>query len=186
MGAASITRFLTRVDGRVGAGLSGEGITECRVDLVIGRRDGAVVGNILASLAAPPPHAVALLVRTPVGDLVRPATILVNNSLIDGPVMEQYVRGPAQLGVAEAVDGAVARRELPPNLLYNLTLLVVVALSRDLSTEPMSFPYELRIRQSSRQATKDAIDSAMEGLSLVGVTAGTPRPLFGEPGASEQ
>lgn len=174
-----------RVDGRVGAGLSGEGITECRVDLVIGRRDGAVAGNILAALAAPPPHAVAMLVRTPVGDLVRPATTLVNNTLIDSPVMETYVRGPAQLGVAEAVDGAVARRELPPNLLYNLTLLVVISLSRDLSTEPMSFPYELRIRQSARQATKGAIDSAMEGLSLVGVTAGTPRPLFGEATADE-
>ncbi len=169
-----------RVDGRVGAGQAGSGATACRVDLVIGRRDGAVAGNILAVLAAPPPRTVALLVRTPIGDMVRPATTMVNQTPIDGAVMDHYLRGAAQLGVAEAIDGAVASRSIPPNRLQDLTLLVVVALSPDLSLEPVSWPAEERIRQSARMATSHAIQEALEGLSLAGVVAGTARSAFGD------
>lgn len=179
MGAASLARYMARVDGRMGAGQYEDEATWCRVDLVIGRRDGAVAAPITALLASPQRNTIATLVRTPVGDVVRPATVLTTHLPVDNHIMHHYVMGPAQLGAAEAVDGATSnRRCFPLSRLNDLVMLAVLHLPPELANEPPSWPSEQRVRHATRNAVSEAIQAALEGINTAGVVSGFQPSLF--------
>lgn len=178
MGRASNDRFLGRMDGRVGVGHAGADESDCTVNLALARRATMAGASIVATLATPSALHVPFLVCTPAGDLVRPATVLVNQTGLITPEMTAYTRGPVQFGVAEAVFGAPLIKQLSSFLINEMLFLVALHLPIELARTTPSWPVEERLRTSARMATRQALEHAMEGLPFGAVVpVYPPAPL---------
>lgn len=172
VGRASNDRFLSRVDGRVGVGRSGADDNECEVNLLMARRSTATGAAVISALSSPSALHVPFLVCTPAGDLVRPTTVLVNQTALVTPTMSAHVRGPVQTGVAEAVDGAPLLRRLSGYLVGEIVLMMSLRLPLELGYIEPSFPVDERLRASARRAAGHALDYALDGLPFIAVLPG--------------
>jgi 5,6,7,8-tetrahydromethanopterin hydro-lyase len=157
----SEAEFLREVDGKIGEGWGGEGVTGIHVNLVIGRVGSATAAAATAALANPSPGHVPFLVCAGAGTLVRPATVFINKTTLDFTTLEKATWGAAQLGVAHAVLDAVAADQFPAALLDNVVLLAAVWLDPALTDLDLSPAVETTLRMSARAAMSAAITDAL-------------------------
>jgi formaldehyde-activating enzyme involved in methanogenesis len=140
------------------------------------RRSTATGASVISTLSTPSVMHVPFLVCTPAGDLVRPATILVNQTALVTPVMTAHLRGPVQLGVAEAVDGSRALRQLSPYLLGEMILLVSMLVPLELGYVEPSYRIDELVRLAARRAAGEALEKASDGLPFTAVVPGYEAP----------
>ncbi len=157
----STASFLADVDGRIGEGWGGAGVTGIHVNLVIGRVGSPTAAAATGALANPSPGHVPFLVCAGAGTLVRPATVFINKTTLDSATLEKATWGGTQLGIAQAVLGAVAEKQFPAALLDDLVLLTAVWVDPALADAALSAVDERELLRSAHAAMSAAITSAL-------------------------
>jgi 5,6,7,8-tetrahydromethanopterin hydro-lyase len=114
-------------------------------------------------LASPRPgHAPFLVCPTGGGEIVRPATIVVNKSTIDGDRLGRITWGAAQLGIAQGVLDALADGTLDPADAGELVLLVALWVDPDAGDEAA-------VRAANREAMRVALADAVAPVTAESV-----------------
>jgi 5,6,7,8-tetrahydromethanopterin hydro-lyase len=120
----------------------------------MGRRGSPTAAAAAGALASPSPGHAPFLACLGAGNLVRPATIVVNKSTIDSETLGRITWGAAQLGIAQGVLDAVADGLLHADDAGELVLLVA------LWVDPEAFD-ETAVRVANREAMRGAIENAL-------------------------
>ena len=101
--------MIDQLDGRIGESWSGEVPNGSHINVVLARRGSPTAAAAAGALAGPRPGHLPFLACLSPGVLVRPATIVVNKSPIEGDgTLGPITWGAAQLGIAQGVLDAVA------------------------------------------------------------------------------
>jgi 5,6,7,8-tetrahydromethanopterin hydro-lyase len=145
---------LTDLDGRIGEAWAGEVPNGSHVNLVMARRGSPTAAAAAGALASPSPGHAPFLACLGAGNVVRPATIVVNKSTIDSEQLGRITWGAAQLGIAQGVLDAVADALLDPEEADDVVLLVA------LWVDPEAFD-ETAVRLANREAMHGAIANAL-------------------------
>lgn len=153
------------LDGRIGEAWSGEVPNGSHINVVLARRGSPTAAAAAGALAGPRPGHVPFLACLAPGVLVRPATIVVNKSPIEGEgTLGPMTWGAAQLGIAQGVLDAVADGVLDPAEAGEVVLLVAVWV------DPAAHD-ETAVRRANRQAMRDAVADALRPPSAADVKA---------------
>ena len=153
------------LDGRIGEAWSGEVPNGSHVNLVVARRGSPTAAAAALALASPSPgHIPFLACLAGGGTPVRPMTVVVNKSTLDGGTLDRMTFGAAQLGVAQGVLDAVADGLLDAAEAAELVLLVA------LWVDPAADD-ETALRAANRAATRAAIADAVRPPSADDVRA---------------
>jgi 5,6,7,8-tetrahydromethanopterin hydro-lyase len=139
------------VDGRIGEAWAGEVPNGSHVNLVIARRGTATAAAAVGALGSPRAGHAPFLACLGAGNLVRPATIVVNKTTIDSDRLAKLTWGAAQLGIAQGVLDAVADEALDPDLVLLVALWV----------DPEAHD-ETALRIANREAIRAAIADALD------------------------
>jgi 5,6,7,8-tetrahydromethanopterin hydro-lyase len=142
------------LDGRIGEAWAGEVPNGSHVNLVVGRRGSATAAAAAGVLASPSPGHAPFLVCLGAGNVVRPATIVVNKSTIDSERLGRITWGAAQLGIAQGVLDAVADGLLEADAAADTVLLVALWVDPEASDETA-------VRRANREAMRGAIANAL-------------------------
>jgi len=142
------------LDGRIGEAWSGEVPNGSHVNVVVARRGSPTAAALTGALASPRPGHVPFLACLEPGTPVRPTTIVVNKSTLDGEAISRITWGAAQLGIVQGVldavaDGIVDAAEAP-----ELVLLVAVWV------DPAAHD-ETAVRLANRAAMRAALEDAV-------------------------
>ncbi len=135
----------------VGEGFAGPPSSEvAHIDLLLGRKDGPV-GRALdrARRETRPGHEVAIVCEEPL-------TMLVPTVTVRGEKARQLVYHEAAGGISLALEHAVAKRSLPPELLGSICLIANVFVHPAASIRQ-------RVRINNYKAMRGAIRKALEG-----------------------
>ena len=122
------------------------------MNVVLAERGSATAAAAVGALANPSPCHTPFLVCHGPGNVVRPATIFVNKTTIDGDALGRLTWGAAQLGVGQGVLDAVADGRLPAD---GVVILAVVWIDPEAGDETA-------LKRSSRAAMRAAITDALE------------------------
>ena len=153
------------LDGRIGEAWSGEVPNGSHINVVLARRGSPTAAAAAGALAAPRPGHVPFLACLSPGVVVRPVTIVVNKSPIDGDgPLGPITWGAAQLGIAQGVLDAVADRLVEPADVAELVVLVAVWV------DPAAHD-EAAVKAANREAMRGAIADALRPLSAADVQA---------------
>jgi 5,6,7,8-tetrahydromethanopterin hydro-lyase len=139
------------MDGLIGEAWAGETPDGCHVNVVLAERGSATAAAAVGALANPSPGHTPFLVCLGPGNVVRPATIFVNKTTIDGDALGRLTWGAAQLGVGQGVLDVVADGRLPTDAV----VLAVVWI------DPAAGD-ETALKRSAREAMRAAIADALE------------------------
>jgi 5,6,7,8-tetrahydromethanopterin hydro-lyase len=150
------------MDGLIGEAWAGETPDGCHVNVVLAERGSATAAAAVGALANPSPGHTPFLVCLGPGNAVRPATIFVNKTTIDGDALGRLTWGAAQLGVGQGVLDLVAEGRLSP------TDAVVVAV---VWIDPAAGD-EAALKRSAREAMRAAIADALEPADMGELVAG--------------
>ena len=142
------------LDGRIGEGFAGEAPNGAHINVVVARRGSPTAGAIVGALASPRPGHLPFLACLRLGEVVRPATVIVNKNTLAGESLPRLTWGAAQLGVAQGVLDAVADGLLDAAEAAELVLLVPVWVD-------VAATDETAVRQANREATRAAIEDAV-------------------------
>jgi 5,6,7,8-tetrahydromethanopterin hydro-lyase len=142
------------LDGRIGEAFSGEVPNGSHINVVIARRGSPTAAALTGALASPRPGHLPFLACLRPGTLVRPVTIIVNKSTLEGETLPRLTWGAAQLGIAQGVLDAVADGTLPAHDAAELVLLVAVWV------DPAAHD-ETAVRLANREATHLAVSDAV-------------------------
>jgi 5,6,7,8-tetrahydromethanopterin hydro-lyase len=146
------------LDGRVGEAWSGEAPNGSHINVVVGRRGSPTAAAILGALTSPRPGHLPFLACLELGVAIRPRTVVVNKSTIEGDLHGRITWGAAQLGIAQGVMDAVGDGLIDPADADDLVLLVPVWV--DPAAED-----ETAVRVANRTATRAAIVDAVSPAS---------------------
>jgi 5,6,7,8-tetrahydromethanopterin hydro-lyase len=138
------------MDGLIGEAWAGESPDGCHVNVVLAQRGSATAAAAVGALANPSPGHTPFLVCHGPGNVVRPATIFVNKTTIDGDTLGRLTWGAAQLGVGQGVLDAVADGKLRDDAV----VLAVVWIDPEAGDETA-------VKRSSREAMRAAIADAL-------------------------
>ena len=116
-------------------------------NVVLAERGSATAAAAVAALANPSPGHTPFLVCHGPGNVVRPATIFVNKTTIDGDALGRLTWGAAQLGVGQGVLDVVAEGRLPADDVVVLAVVWIDPAAGD----------ERALKRSARAAMRDAI-----------------------------
>jgi 5,6,7,8-tetrahydromethanopterin hydro-lyase len=141
------------LDGRIGEAWAGEVPNGIHVNVVLARRGSAAAAAAIGALASPSPGHVPFLAALEGGRMIRPATIVVNKTTLEGETLERLTWGAAQLGIAQGVLDCVADGTLPAREAHELVVLVVVWVDPE-GTD------ETAVCAAAREATAAAIADA--------------------------
>jgi 5,6,7,8-tetrahydromethanopterin hydro-lyase len=141
-------------DGRIGEAWSGVAPNGSHINLVVARRGSPTAAAITGALASPRPGHVPFLACLQPGVVVRPATVVVNKSTIEGDVLGRITWGAAQLGIAQGVLDAIADGVLDAAAADELLLLVAVWV------DPAAHD-ETAVKDANRAATRAAVVDAL-------------------------
>ena len=142
------------VDGRIGEAWSGEAPNGSHINLVVARRGSPTAAAVVGALASPRPGHVPFLACVEPGVVVRPTTVVVNKSTIDGDALGRMTWGAAQLGIAQGVLDAVADGVLEAGAADDVVLLVAVWV------DPAAHD-EAAVKEANRAATRAAVADAL-------------------------
>jgi len=142
------------LDGRIGEAWAGEVPNGSHINLVLARRGSPTAAAAAAVLASPRPGHVPFLACLGPGTLVRPVTIVVNKSTLDGGSLGRMTWGAAQLGIAQGVLDAVADGTLDAAEAGEVVLLIALWVDPEAT-------HETALRRANRDATRAAIADAL-------------------------
>jgi 5,6,7,8-tetrahydromethanopterin hydro-lyase len=152
------------LDGRIGEAFAGEVPNGSHINVVIARRGSPTAAALVGALASPRPGHLPFLACLGPGTLVRPATIIVNKSTLEGDTLPRLTWGAAQLGIAQGVLDAVADGTLPAHDAAELVLLVAVWV------DPAAHD-ETAVRLANREAAHLAVSDAVSPPAAEAVLA---------------
>jgi 5,6,7,8-tetrahydromethanopterin hydro-lyase len=152
------------LDGRIGEGWAGEVPNGSHINLVVARRGSPTAAAAAGALASPSPGHAPFLVCLGAGNLVRPATVVVNKSTLSSEGLTRITWGAAQLGIGQGVLDAVAEGLLDAAEAHDVVLLVA------LWVDPAAHD-ETAVRVANREAMRAAIASAVGEASAESVRA---------------
>ena len=164
-----MTEALERLDGRIGEAWSGEVPNGSHVNVVLARRGSPTAAAIVGALAAPRPGYLPFLACLSPGVVVRPTTVVINKSSVEGNErLGRITWGAAQLGVAQGILDAVADGVLDAALADEVVVLVAVWVDPDAHDESA-------VKRSNRSAVRTAVADALGSRSPeeVGALAST-------------
>ncbi|MDQ0467092.1 formaldehyde-activating enzyme [Labrys wisconsinensis] len=140
----------------VGESLVGDGNEVAHIDLVIGPRNSAAETAFVNALANNKDGFTTLLAVIAPNLACKPNTILFNKVTIKGAKQAVQMFGPAQHGVAKAVQDSVAEGIIPADEADDLYILVGVFIHWEASDDA-------KIQRFNYEATKEAIARAVKG-----------------------
>jgi 5,6,7,8-tetrahydromethanopterin hydro-lyase len=150
IGMAKISKVM------VGESLVGEGNEVAHVDLLIGPRGSPVEAAFCSALTNNKDGFTSLLALIAPNLPCKPNTVLFNKVTIKGAKQAVQMFGPAQFAVAKAVQDSVADGIIPANEADDLFMCVGVFIHWEAEDDA-------KIQQYNYQATKEAIQRAVEG-----------------------
>jgi 5,6,7,8-tetrahydromethanopterin hydro-lyase len=145
------------IDGRIGDGFAGDPPNSSHVNIILASRGSATAAALLTAFAGPSPGHTPILVSAGTDNLrgpVWPATVMMNKATTTTEQHERLTFGAAQLGIAQGVLDAVADGVLKPDQQTLLFAAIYV---------PPQAHDETAMRLSTRAATRDAIQLALDG-----------------------
>jgi 5,6,7,8-tetrahydromethanopterin hydro-lyase len=142
------------MDGRIGEAWAGDVPDGSHINLVIARRGSPTAAAAVGALASPRPGHAPFLACLGAGNVVRPATIVVNKSTLESETLTRITWGAAQLGIAQGVLDAVADGLLDAEAAADLVLLVALWVDPAASDETA-------VREANREAMHGAIANAL-------------------------
>jgi 5,6,7,8-tetrahydromethanopterin hydro-lyase len=153
------------LDGRIGESWSGEVPDGSHINVVLARRGSPTAAAAAGALAGPRPGHVPFLACLSPGVVVRPITIVVNKSPIEGKGrLGPITWGAAQLGIAQGVLDAVADRLIDPAEVAEVVVLVAVWV------DPAAHD-ETAVKRANREAMRGAIADALRPPSEADIQA---------------
>ena len=153
------------LDGRIGESWSGEVPNGSHINVVLARRGSPTAAAAAGALAGPRPGHLPYLACLSPGVLVRPATIVVNKSPIEGGgALGPITWGASQLGIAQGVLDAVADGLIDPAEVAEVVILVAVWV------DPAAHD-ETAVKRANREAMRGAIADALQPPSSADVQA---------------
>jgi 5,6,7,8-tetrahydromethanopterin hydro-lyase len=162
---------------QIGEGFAGDGPNAAHVNTVLGSKDGAVGAAWTTALATPrlghAPFVVVVRPNVP----VKPFTLFVNKSAVDGEKNERHARftwGAAQAGVAAGVVAALAKDIVSEADADELLLIAAVWVNPEADDER-------EVYANNEAATVAALAAGRDGTPTVSevLAAGTPvNPFF--------
>ena len=147
---AKITKVLT------GEALVGDGNEVAHIDLIIGPRNSAAEVAFCNSLANNKDGFTSLLAVIAPNLPCKPNTLMFNKVTIKGAKQAVQMFGPAQYGVAKAVQDSVADGTIPADEADDVYVLVGVFIHWEAESDA-------KIQQYNYEATKLAIQRAIAG-----------------------
>jgi 5,6,7,8-tetrahydromethanopterin hydro-lyase len=147
------------LDGRIGEAWAGEAPNGSHINLVIARRGSPTAAAAAGALASPSPGHAPFLVCLGAGQVVRPATIVVNKSTVETEALARITWGAAQLGIAQGVLDAVADALLDAAEAADVVLLVALWVDPAASDETA-------VRRANREAMRGAIANALADAAV--------------------
>ena len=157
--------MIDQLDGRIGESWSGEVPNGSHINVVLARRGSPTAAAAAGALAGPRPGHLPFLACLSPGVLVRPATIVVNESPIEGDgAIGPITWGAAQLGIAQGVLDAVAEGLIDPAEVAEVVILVAVWVDPEAHDQPA-------VKRANREATRGAIADALQPPSAAEVQA---------------
>jgi 5,6,7,8-tetrahydromethanopterin hydro-lyase len=150
IGMAKISKVM------VGESLVGDGNEVAHVDLLIGPRGSAVEAAFCNALTNNKDGFTTLLAVIAPNLPCKPNTVMFNKVTIKGAKQAVQMFGPAQHAVAKAVQDSVAEGIIPANEADDVFICVGVFIHWDAADDA-------KIQQFNYQATKEAIQRAVEG-----------------------
>jgi 5,6,7,8-tetrahydromethanopterin hydro-lyase len=135
------------------------------LNVVVGRRGSPTAAAIAGVLGSPRPgHAPFLACLSP-GTVVRPMTVVVNKSPIEGGgELGRITWGAAQLGIAQGVLDAVADGLVDPGEAADLVVLAALWVDPDAHDETA-------VKRANREAMRAALEDALRPPSAAAVSA---------------
>ncbi len=140
----------------VGKSLVGDGNEVAHVDLLIGPRGSPVEAAFCSALTNNKDGFTTLLAVIAPNLPCKPNTVLFNKVTIKGAKQAVQMFGPAQFAVAKAVQDSVADGIIPASEADDLFICVGVFIHWEAEDDA-------KIQQYNYQATKEAIQRAVEG-----------------------
>ena len=150
------------LDGRIGEGWSGEAPNGSHINVVVARRGSVTAAALAGALASPRPGHLPFLACLELGTQVRPTTVVINKSTLEGETLSRMTWGAAQLGIAQGVLDAVADGLLDTSG----DVIVLVAVWVDPGAHD-----ETAVRKANRAATRKAIGVCVEGRDQAAAAA---------------
>jgi 5,6,7,8-tetrahydromethanopterin hydro-lyase len=152
-------------DGAIGEAWSGDVPNGSHLNVVVARRGSATAAAITGVLGSPRPGHAPFLACLSAGTVVRPATVVVNKSTIegDGP-LGRITWGAAQLGIAQGVLDAVADGIVPAEEAADVVVLAALWVDPDAHDETA-------VKRANRAAMRGAIADALQPASTAAVQA---------------
>ena len=164
---------------QVGEGFAGDGPNAAHVNTVLGSKDGAVGTAWTTALATPrighAPFVVVVRPNVP----VKPFTLVVNKSAVDGEKNERHARftwGAAQAGVAAGVVAALSKGIVSEADAGELLLIAAVWVNPEADDEHEMYA-------NNEAATLAALAAGRDGTPTVAdvLAAGVPQNPFFNP-----
>ena len=140
----------------VGEALVGDGNEVAHIDLIIGPRNSAAEVAFCNTITNNKDGFTSLLAVIAPNLPCKPNTAMFNKVTIKGAKQAVQMFGPAQHGVAKAVQDCVADGIIPANEADDVFICVGVFIHWDAADDA-------KIQQYNYQATKEAIQRAVEG-----------------------
>jgi 5,6,7,8-tetrahydromethanopterin hydro-lyase len=147
-------------DTLVGEALVGAGTEVAHIDLVIGKKGGAVEQAFVAALASPARGHTPLLAVLAPNVPTKPSTLMVNKVTIKNAAQALLMFGPAQAAVAKAVMDCVSDGLIPEDQTEEIFIIVSVFIEWDAKDKKKVYDFNY-------QATKFALERAITGKPTV-------------------
>jgi 5,6,7,8-tetrahydromethanopterin hydro-lyase len=141
----------------IGESFVGTGANAAHVNTVLGGRDGPVAVAWATALASPARGHEPFVVVLQPGLPVKPFTLFVPRTRIDGATHARMTSGPAQAGVASGVADAVAAGVVPEEEAEQA--LLIASVSVEVSADDAEALFT-----NTREATRSALVIARSGL----------------------
>ena len=147
-------------DTLVGEALVGEGPEIAHIDLLIGKKGGAVEQAFVTALASPAKGHTPLLAVLEPNLPTKPSTLMVNKVTIKNAAQAILMFGPAQAAVAKAVMDCVSDGLIPEDQAEDILIIVSVFIEWDAKDKKKVYDFNY-------QATKFALERAITGKPTV-------------------
>lgn len=147
-------------DTLIGEALVGVGAEIAHIDLVIGKKGGAVEQALVAALASPAKGHTPLLAVLAPNVPAKPSTLMVNKVTIKNAAQALLMFGPAQAAVAKAVMDCVSDGLIPEDQAEEIFIIVSVFIEWDAKDKKKIYDFNY-------QATKFALERAITGKPTV-------------------
>jgi 5,6,7,8-tetrahydromethanopterin hydro-lyase len=149
------------VSTQFGESFVGDGVNAAHINTVLGESGGPVETAWVTALATPRAGHVPFVATVAPGTAVRPFTLFVNKSTIEGDRHAELTWGAAHAGVAAGVMEAVADGVIAASDATEMLLIAAVWVNPQASDEGLVF-------ENNKEATLGALRAGKEGRPFVG------------------